>query len=264
MKTPQAWGWFHLMWVGLIIVSIAFFYRSRKSGVRIDPDLVFGIYGFGSLLLELAKQLMWSVSIGENGAVIWDYSWYAAPFQLCTTPMFICIALCFAKSERLRGIMMDYLAYMSFVNMLLVVLLPGSCFCEYVIVNIHTMYLHCGGLIVSAFILINRLVRVDMKALFSGYRVFLDFCAAAIYVDISFVQLGIVPSGETFNMFYISPYFDCTLPVLSSIFKAVPYPVFLLTYLLGFLMLSIPVNRISRYIRIRAIAKGRHPRFAIQ
>jgi hypothetical protein len=37
-------------------------------------------------------------------------------------------------------------------------------------------------------------------------------------------------------MFYISPYFPCTLPVFSSIYSAVPYPVFLLLYIAAFLI----------------------------
>ena len=40
--------------------------------------------------------------------------------------------------------------------------------------------------------------------------------------------------GETFNMFFVSRHFDCTLPVYSAIHSSVPYPLNLIIYLLGF------------------------------
>ena len=36
---------------------------------------------------------------------------------------------------------------------------------------------------------------------------------------------------ESFNMFYISPYFTSTLPVFDIIQESVPYPLYLITYL---------------------------------
>jgi hypothetical protein len=39
-------------------------------------------------------------------------------------------------------------------------------------------------------------------------------------------------------MFYISPHYACTLPVLSIIYDKAPYAVFLITYLLGFSFIS--------------------------
>jgi hypothetical protein len=43
---------------------------------------------------------------------------------------------------------------------------------------------------------------------------------------------------ETFNMFFISPHFPCTLPVLSGIYGKIPYPAFLLLYLVGFALIA--------------------------
>ena len=56
-------------------------------------------------------------------------------------------------------------------------------------------------------------------------------------LNVTFVKSGIT-GGSTFNMFFISPYFPCTLPVLSEIYPVVPYPVFLLLYVLGFITLG--------------------------
>jgi hypothetical protein len=53
---------------------------------------------------------------------------------------------------------------------------------------------------------------------------------------------------ETFNMFYISPYHDCTLPILSMIYPKVPYLVFLLLYALGFVFVAFIVYSVSKLV----------------
>ena len=40
---------------------------------------------------------------------------------------------------------------------------------------------------------------------------------------------------EEFNMFFISPYVDCPMPVFDIVYKNVPYIIFLLTYIVGFI-----------------------------
>ena len=39
-------------------------------------------------------------------------------------------------------------------------------------------------------------------------------------------------------MFYVGPYFDCTLPLLSIVYPKVPYICFILLYILGFVLIS--------------------------
>ena len=42
-----------------------------------------------------------------------------------------------------------------------------------------------------------------------------------------------VLNGETFNMFYISPYFESSLPVFEKIYTLVPYSLFLIIYVVA-------------------------------
>ena len=55
-------------------------------------------------------------------------------------------------------------------------------------------------------------------------------------------------NDETFNMFYIGPYHDCSLPILSSIYTKVPYVVFFLIYMLGFILISFIIYKIETII----------------
>ena len=65
---------------------------------------------------------------------------------------------------------------------------------------------------------------------------FVALLIVAMIMNIT-VHNALVGAGidETFNMFYISPYFDCTLPILSLVYPKVPYPVFLAIYVVGFI-----------------------------
>jgi len=63
---------------------------------------------------------------------------------------------------------------------------------------------------------------------------------------------AVVPTftDETFNMFYISWKFDCTLPVLSAIYPKVPYVVFLLLYIIGFSIAAAIVMSVAYGIKM--------------
>lgn len=43
---------------------------------------------------------------------------------------------------------------------------------------------------------------------------------------------------DTFNMFFIGPYFPNHLPILSGIYVSAPYTIFLLVYIFGFTLVS--------------------------
>ena len=56
-------------------------------------------------------------------------------------------------------------------------------------------------------------------------------------------------NGETFNMFYISPYFISELPVFDTIQKSVPYIVFLSLYVFAITMGASLIYGISYIIK---------------
>ena len=88
MNEPKPYGWFHLMWIFFVIISIVVLFLLRKKHSEKQLKIVLGVYGIIALVLEITKQLIWSFNYDQiNNIVTWDYQWYAAPFQLCTTPI---------------------------------------------------------------------------------------------------------------------------------------------------------------------------------
>ncbi len=89
METPVPWGWFHLMFLGISLLLVVYFFVTRKKASEKELKIILLVYGVIALVLELLKQIAWSYNLDPNtGKIIWDYQWYAAPYQLCTTPIY--------------------------------------------------------------------------------------------------------------------------------------------------------------------------------
>lgn len=244
---PEIWGWYHILCVALALLAAGVFYWDKRRGGRISPRAVFGVYGFVAFALELTKQLMWAVVKTENG-LVWSYSWYSAPFQYCTMPLYISLILFFSKNKKLNAWLLSFMGLFSIISMVAVALSPGDVFTQNPIINVHTMYLHMGALAVDLFVLIRGLTPLTFKAVLRGFTVFLICTAAALALNIG-VQLSGINGGATFNMFYISPYFESTLPVFSTLWHKLPYLLFLLIYIAAFFIGGNLVCCIARLIK---------------
>lgn len=233
MQRPQPYGPFHVAWVVGALLTV--FLLRKKSGEKYT-EKVFSIYGWTALVLEALKQFSWSFSYNAQGVLVFDYQWYAAPFQMCTTPAYVAALYPFVRSVRARDALRGYLAYFTLLASIAVALLPDTIFTDEVLINVHTSFLHMGGLFLSLWLLVSG--RVTAKRDFwGGYRVFLCFIGIALLLNIVvYHAFDLGASGEFFDMFYISPYYISVVPVFSTLDRLLPYPVFLFLYLLAFLI----------------------------
>jgi len=231
MNKPEPYGWFHLMWIGFTIISIVILFKIKNKYSNKQLKIVLGVYGIVALIFEVTKQLMWALNYNEITKVVtWDYEWYAAPFQLCTNPIFASIICLFLKDNKLRNSLLSYMAFVTILGGLLTILIPTSCFTSDILINIHTMWLHCGSFVVSIYLLMNGAIKIDKQSFKGAFKVFLVFVLIAEILNVVIYNSGIL-NGETFNMFYISPYFISSLPVFDVIQQSVPFILYLLIYI---------------------------------
>ena len=234
MNTPKPWGWFHIMWIMFVVIALIILFNLKKKYSNKQLKIVLGVYGIIALILELTKQFMWSFNYNEISNIItWDYQWYAAPFQLCTTPIFASIICLFLKEDsKIRKALLSYMAYVTILGSFMTMIIPDSCFTSDILINIHTMWLHLGSLVVSIYLLMSGAVKIDRQSFKTAFYVFLVFVIIAEILNISIYNSGIL-NGETFNMFYISPYFISSLPIFDIIQQNVPFIIFLLIYIVA-------------------------------
>lgn len=105
MDTPVRFGWFHILCIILMLGAIFYLYKTKDKHNEKRLKVVLGTYGVVALLLEIAKQVSWSFNYNSlTNVVVWDYQWYAFPFQLCTTPIYVSLICLFLKDGKVRKI----------------------------------------------------------------------------------------------------------------------------------------------------------------
>jgi len=140
---------------------------------------------------------------------------------------------------------------------------PNDVFIETIGINIQTMIHHGLQVLFGVFISVRYLKELGWKFVLRGLPVFVAFLIIAYGLNIGiyhyFQSIG---KDDSFNMFYISPYFDCSLPVLSSIYPKVSYIVFALIYILGFTIIAfimtyihVGINQLVSLIKRLTIGK---------
>ena len=56
MTEPKQFGWYHIMWLMLVILGIVILYERKKYYSEKQLKIVLGIYGVVALTFEILKQ----------------------------------------------------------------------------------------------------------------------------------------------------------------------------------------------------------------
>jgi hypothetical protein len=228
METPTLFGWFHILWLGITVVSTILLCRFYKGDVRrmiLTVTLVV-------IALEIYKQINYSFSY-ENG-ITFSYRWYAFPFQFCSTPMYAGLLTGVFRKGKIHEALCAYLASYSIFAGCCVMFYPAQVFIDTVGINIQTMFWHGGMVVVGIWLLATGYVRVNKTTILKAMCVFLCFIGVAMVMNEIAYHSDLIDAA--FNMFYISPHLPSTLPVYSAIHNALPYPISLTIYVLAFTM----------------------------
>lgn len=239
MTTPISYGWFHLLFIFLIIALTVFLCIKYKDAGDRAVNLICLIAWIIMVVFELYKQIVFSFEF-ENGVSSWDYQWYAFPFQLCSTPMYVLPFIIFLKEGKVRDSVIAYMMTFSLFGGLVTFIYPAQVFISTIGINIQTMIHHGLQIVLGVFLFVNNRKRVDIKFIVKGFIIFAILMATALLLNIVvykiFVARGI---GDTFNMFYIGPYFDCTLPLLSIFYPLMNKILFIILYFVCFCLIAI-------------------------
>ena len=241
METPTNYGWFHLVCIGtMILVTVLVCLGFRRSSDEAVNRLVAAVWLI-LVVFEVYKQLIFGFSL-EDGRFVWDYAWYAFPFQFCSSPLYILPIIAFTRNERVRDFCIAYMMTFSLFAGLAVFCYPNDVFISTIGINIQTMVHHGSQIVMGIFFAIKYRDKFSSGFFFGGALVFviMSFIAMALNIGV-YHAFGIYGIDETFNMFYISPYFECTLPVLNTVWEKLPYPAFAATYFFGFILVALIV-----------------------
>lgn len=225
----SGYGLFHLLFVILTIIGIAIFsliaYRYKEKNIK---WIVFG-FGILFLILEIYKQLWFNLL--DEGAE--PYVWYQFPFQMCSTPMYVCL-ISILFNEKIRNYLYSYLAFYSFVAGLSVMIYPGNIFVDNVSISAQSLTWHGSMVVLGCYLIVAKNYGKGIKEFIPGIAVFGILVTLALTMNLTFEYFkNIYNIDATFNMFYISPYYECSLPILVTIQESVGWFIFFLCYIVA-------------------------------
>lgn len=243
MTTPTNYGIWHIISLLLVIGLTVFLCVKFKDCKDKTFRRIILISWVVILVLEIYKQIVFSFDWDGNIAT-WDFEWYAFPFQLCSMPLYLLPFVAFLKDGKVRDSIMSFLATFAFFGGLATMLYPNNVFISTIGINIQTMVHHGLQVVLGIFIFVYNRKKFNLKFFLLGIIPYVILVAIAMMSNLIMFRV----LSEEFNMFYISPYYECVLPLLGDIQKAVPYVVFLLTYILGFVLVACLMYLIMRGI----------------
>lgn len=231
METPSSFGWFHLLWLALTFLVLIPLLRFPKQQSDDHIRRVVLVTAIAVTVLEIYKQINYSFSY-ENG-IVFDYQWYAFPFQFCSTPMYIGLLAGLTKKGKVHESLCAYLATYALFAGLAVMIYPNDVFISTIGINIQTMICHGSMITIAIYLFATGYVKLHHKTILKAMPVFaVTVGMAAVMNEIAY-QVGLLET-ETFNMFFISPHCDPSLLIYSDVQKVVPFPWSLVIYILGF------------------------------
>ena len=271
-NAPGNYGWFHILALLLVISAIVILCVFIKKVDEKKLKLILIITSAVMIGLEIYKQLTfsWNILDAKNS----KYAWYSFPFQFCSTPMYVMLVAGLVKPGKFRDYLLSFLATFSLFGGLAVMLYPNDVFVTRVGIDVQTMVHHGSQVVIGLFLLIKGVVKPHWKTFLQSFAVFASLVIVALTLNLIMPAIGIT-AGQTFNMFFISPYHACTLPVL-SFFYSKPIGVeggsigkyigFFALYFIGFSLISIIILSvdlgITKLIRLIKSKKRKEPQAA--
>ena len=231
MTTPTLFGWYHLMWLAITAAYTVWLCFWAKKATADQVRKMVLITAIVVIVCEIYKQINFTFSY-ENGITA-DYQWYAFPFQFCSTPMYIGLLAGLTRKGKIHDAACAYLATFAVFAGACVMIYPGDVFIGTIGINIQTMICHGTMISVGAALYASGHVKMQFKSLLKAACVFAVCVALACIMNEIAHMTGLL-ERETFNMFFVSPYVESTLPLYGLVHAAVPAPWNLVIYIVGF------------------------------
>ena len=184
---------------------------------------IYGLAGFVMLASELWKQ--WTLTYAINDG---HYIWWYLPFQLCSIPMYVCLAhgvlsLLYRHTDsslrrkhyqRISALLQAFLMDFGLLGGICAFFDTSGMHYSYLPLTIHSYAWHILLIILGCISGLDRHTDHTKKGLQFSVCLYLGCCLIATVLNLTLYPLG------TMNMFYISPRYTMQQKVFCEIAKA--------------------------------------------
>ncbi len=216
MKTPKPYGWFHLMFLGFLLIGIILILRFLKPNLK-KKDLITDIFlgcVWGIMVVgEIQKQYIY-FTYGNYGVnIIRTFAWNNIPWHFCSTPLYVLpLALFSSKKSKLREVALTYLATFAILGGGLATFVPTDMFRDRLANSIQTMVHHVLMVLTGIFIYRTKQVG-NWKTMLLTCYMFLYFVLIAVLLNVIFAEM----SNYEIETFYMAPHRRTVLPILANV-----------------------------------------------
>ncbi|WP_049729225.1 TMEM164 family acyltransferase [Dorea sp. D27] len=167
---------------------------------------IYLICGLAMAASEIWKQLCLTFIVNQG-----HYYWWYFPFQLCSIPMYICLLLPWAKSVRLRKILLTFLMDFGMLGGIFTFSDTSGLHYSYTPLTVHSFAWHI------LLVLLGLTAGLSLESDYSwkGYgrctALYGGACIIATVFNMVFYRFGAI------NMFYISPHYYITQVIFKDI-----------------------------------------------
>lgn len=211
---PEIFGAFHITAAliaaaAAVILACRFSVCSEKIRIRI-----LAASGWLLLLMEIYKQLFLYFAVNRG-----VYDWWFFPFQLCSVPMYLCIALPYMRGK-LRNASLTFMATFTFLSSVAALVFPEDFLRPQISLTLHGFIWHGMLLFISLLIILSGMADLSRRGFLRAVALFLLLCCMAVCINVAAEPIMNSASGIRHDyaaMFYLNPYHISPQPVVSTV-----------------------------------------------
>ena len=235
MNPITAYSPLHIFIVAIIIIVSFLLALFLKNVLNISVLKVMGFSGILLAIIEIFKQFL--LTYVHNG----NYVWSGFPFQLCSTPMYLCFIYIFIK--KLRQKIADFIMVYGLIGAIASFAVPYSTLTGYLFLTMQSFLWHGILMFLSLYLLLCR-----DKNKPSNYKsvamIYIVLSAIAVLINIIFLN----KSNGTINMFFLGPGFP-NMFILDSIYNNTYWEIEALSMITASVFVGLLIYKIELIIK---------------
>ncbi|HPW53307.1 MAG TPA: YwaF family protein [Erysipelotrichaceae bacterium] len=193
---PKPYGAFHILFTLLGFTGCWLLAGKLKNTDEKQNNIVLLTVGLFLFLSEIYKQLLYYYVINDR-----NYAWWIFPFQMCSIPMYFCLALPFIKNVKIKSYLYNFIASFNLMGGFISFFEPSGLLNRYLMLTIHSLLWHMTLVFVGFYIVRSKRAATSFKDFKQAVVVFLILCFMAFNINLLFYDV----SNGSINMFFLGP-----------------------------------------------------------
>lgn len=196
MTPPAAYGPFHLLFLVFGLGGSAMLaWILRRCGAVCCRRILLSA-GLFLMVCETYKLLFYYYVIGQG-----HFQWWVFPFQLCSIPMYLCVAANLTRREAVRSAIYTFLCTYNLLGGFLALLEPSGLSHDYWTLTLHGFVWHTLLVFLGLFLILSGNGPRSLRDFGRATALFLLLCGIAFCINAALFNV----SNGKINMFFVGP-----------------------------------------------------------